>query len=158
MGTIFETVCSAVERLRPVFNFLAAHGAYICKIEENLDDLKNSLEDLKAKRYDLLRQVDAEELRGGLRSAKWKGGFQKSKPLKPTPICWLMMLSLYSEGCQHMVVAGQAPPTVVVEEPVQQTFGLDTMLQRIWSLLRESDIRMLGLYGMGEWVKLHSSV
>ncbi|XP_010422302.1 PREDICTED: probable disease resistance protein At5g47250 [Camelina sativa] len=183
MGTVFETVFAAVGRLRPVFSFLAAHGAYIGKIEENLDDLKNALEDLKAKRCDLLREVDAEELKGGIRSAKVERWLSKVETIETdtnllvadaTAIqqrlstygyCSCSFFSVYGSGkkisvklnevqsflsaYEFEVVAAQAPPPVVVEESVQQTFGLDTTLQRIWSLLRESDIRILGLYGMG---------
>ncbi|CAH8337235.1 unnamed protein product [Eruca vesicaria subsp. sativa] len=37
----------------------------------------------------------------------------------------------------------------VVEQPTEQTVGLDTKLDSAWSLLMEEGTRMLGLYGMG---------
>lgn len=46
-------------------------------------------------------------------------------------------------------VAAPALPPSEEEEPVQQTFGLDTKLHSTWELLMQDDIRMLGLYGMG---------
>ncbi|CAH2046074.1 unnamed protein product [Thlaspi arvense] len=53
----------------PAWSFLTAESGYICKFEDNLEELENALGGLKAKRDDVLSRVNGEERKGGIRLA-----------------------------------------------------------------------------------------
>ncbi|KAG5382713.1 hypothetical protein IGI04_034183 [Brassica rapa subsp. trilocularis] len=59
-----STLCDVVQGIPVVCDLFTRHANYIFKFDDNLDDLKIALEDLIAKRNDLIRQVDASEIKG----------------------------------------------------------------------------------------------
>ncbi|ESQ47302.1 hypothetical protein EUTSA_v10028060mg [Eutrema salsugineum] len=55
---------------------------------------------------------------------------------------------LLSQGAFE-VVADKAPVPKVGEKHIQKTVGLDSMVEKAWSSIMDSERRILGLYGMG---------
>lgn len=65
MADIFSAVCACCQCLQPVIKCLGKHAGYISKFDGNLNELSRELEDLEAKRADVVRKVDDVELKGG---------------------------------------------------------------------------------------------
>ncbi|CAA7026301.1 unnamed protein product [Microthlaspi erraticum] len=59
-----SALCSVVGGIPAVYGFLTAHADYISKFDDNLNDLRRALGDLKAKRDDVVRKVNDEEIKG----------------------------------------------------------------------------------------------
>ncbi|CAH2046072.1 unnamed protein product [Thlaspi arvense] len=185
MPDIFSVLTSTAPGIPPVWSFLSGHVDYISNLDDNLDELRSALEDLKARRDDLIRKVVAEEIKGQRRLAeveRWRSKVQTVETNTNLLICeasvvqlrlstygycsfTITIFSAYLCGKKILkmlsevqklisakvseVMTRQATLLVVVEEPYQQTFGLESKLLSTWSLLMEDGTRMLGLYGMG---------
>lgn len=64
MAEFVSAICSVVQCLTPCFNSWAAHARYVSKFDGYLNELRNALRDLEAKRNDVKHKVDDEELTG----------------------------------------------------------------------------------------------
>ncbi|KAL1208797.1 putative disease resistance protein [Cardamine amara subsp. amara] len=69
MGNTISISFAADEIFLSVWDSLTARADFILKFEDNLIYLKKVLEDLRARRDDVLYRIDAEELKGGKRLA-----------------------------------------------------------------------------------------
>ncbi|CAA7057164.1 unnamed protein product [Microthlaspi erraticum] len=180
MADIASAFCACFQGLQPVFNRVGTRAGYISKFDDNLSKLRSALEDLIAKRDDVVCKVNAEEIKGHKQLnevERWRSKVETvetntnllvakaSRQRRSTcGYCFINIFSAYSNGKKisknldevqklssekvSEVVTRQATLPVVIEQPVQQTFGLDTNLQRTWSCLMEDGVRTLGLHGV----------
>lgn len=67
MADIVSAISAVVQCFSPCFNPLAAHAGYVSKFDGNFNELRIELTKLEARRNDVKRKVDDEELRGMVR-------------------------------------------------------------------------------------------
>ncbi|KAL0692861.1 hypothetical protein Bca4012_060041 [Brassica carinata] len=80
MADIVSAITGVVQCFSPCFNPLATHVGYVSKFDDNFNELRVALRDLVAKRDDVIRRVDEEELRGRVRLEEVKSWFLKVDP------------------------------------------------------------------------------
>ncbi|CAA7030611.1 unnamed protein product [Microthlaspi erraticum] len=180
MADIVSAFCACFQGFQPVINDVGTRAGYISNFDDNLSKLRSALEDLIAKRDDVVCKVNAEEIKGHKQLnevERWRSKVETvetntnllvakaSRQRRSTcGYCFINIFSAYSNGKKisknldevqklssekvSEVVTRQATLPVVIEQPVQQTFGLDTNLQRTWSCLMEDGVRTLGLHGV----------
>ncbi|KAA8523276.1 hypothetical protein F0562_009699 [Nyssa sinensis] len=56
---------------------------------------------------------------------------------------------LMERGTSDVIVAEGSHPVTVEEMPIRLTIGLDVMLERVRQVLKEEDVGIIGIYGMG---------
>ncbi|KAK7362943.1 hypothetical protein VNO77_05068 [Canavalia gladiata] len=50
---------------------------------------------------------------------------------------------------KNVIIAHKLPPKAVEEMPLDETIGLNLMLNKVWSCLEDENVGIVGLYGMG---------
>ncbi|KFK40578.1 hypothetical protein AALP_AA2G014400 [Arabis alpina] len=181
MGISFSLPCDPC--INKVSHWLDEKVAYTHNLEKNLAALTTIMEELRAKRDDLLRKVTREEDRGQQRLAQVQVWLAKVVTIENRVddlftirdvqlqklclcgFCCKNPVSSYRYGKNvfltleeaeelknevYKVIAEQGQARAVQKRPLQPTIvGQETMLIKAWKQLKEDDIGIMGMYGMG---------
>ncbi|CAA7034242.1 unnamed protein product [Microthlaspi erraticum] len=158
---------------------------YIHNLENNLVTLETTMEELRAKRDDLLTRVTREEDRGHQRLGEIKVWLKRvettekkvndllsarddelqrlclcgfcSKSLRLRSSCrygkkvFLTLTDVKELSCRVFEVIVEQSQTLEVQERQLQPIivGQETMLDKAWKHLKEDEVGIMGMYGMG---------
>ncbi|KAG4196661.1 hypothetical protein ERO13_A06G185200v2 [Gossypium hirsutum] len=165
------------------WDFIVSHANYVWKLKQTLPTLSAALQELKAQRNDLRRQVDLAEERllkpleqvqlwlskaetmiteaeqlvsnapqqmnnlclGGCASKSCLSSYKFGKNVAKM----LQQIDDHkSKGAFEKVADNQSAASVVVR-PVEQPVALESTIQKVWSCIVETDVGIIGLYGLG---------
>ncbi|KAK8350563.1 hypothetical protein V6Z11_1Z043000 [Gossypium hirsutum] len=183
MGNCCFVQCSFENFLLRGWDFIVGHANYVCKLKQTLPTLSSALQELRAQRNDVRRQVDLAEQRllkpfeqvqlwlskaetmiteaeelvsngpqqmnnlclGGCISKNCLSSYKFGKKVAEM----LQEISYHkSKGAFEKVVENQPAASVVVR-PVEQPVALESTIQKVWSCIVETDVGIIGLYGLG---------
>ncbi|PPR88828.1 hypothetical protein GOBAR_AA31862 [Gossypium barbadense] len=183
MGNCCFVQCSFENFLPRGWDFIVGHANYVCKLKQTLPTLSSALQELRAQRNDVRRQVDLAEQRllkpfeqvqlwlskaetmiteaeelvsngpqqmnnlclGGCISKNCLSSYKFGKKVAEM----LQEISYHkSKGAFEKVVENQPAASVVVR-PVEQPVALESTIQKVWSCIVETDVGIIGLYGLG---------
>ncbi|KAL5705935.1 mitogen-activated protein kinase kinase [Ranunculus cassubicifolius] len=174
-----DFVSPVIDIVYRLFGCSTKHAKYFCELERNLQNLRNSINELKELRFDVERRVNSAESRLMKRTYLVDGWLQRVEALihQADPIllagsqqlerrrlsgCWTkyklgkkvveklsLVENLQSKGDAFGVVAESYLPSSVLAVPENPTIGLDSTFLAAWSFLGDDDVGIMGLYGMG---------
>ncbi|KAF8086877.1 hypothetical protein N665_0609s0008 [Sinapis alba] len=146
MGGCVSISVSCDKTLNQVGRCLTENGNYIHKLDENVETLQVSTQELKDLRDDLLTRVFLEEEKGaaevsrsfGSRFDYGKRVFKKIKEVKDL-----------KSRADFKVMSERVPRSKVEERLIHPVVGTKAMAEKVCSSLMEDEVGTLGLYGMG---------
>ncbi|PPD91351.1 hypothetical protein GOBAR_DD11701 [Gossypium barbadense] len=171
MGNCCSVQCSFENILLRGWDFIVGHANYVCKLKQTLPTLSSALQELRVQRNDVRRQVDLAEqrlLKPFEQIQLWLSKAEtmiteaeelvSNGPQQMNNLCLggcisKNCLSSYkfgkkSKGAFEKVAENQPAASVVVR-PVEQPVALESTIQKVWSCIVETDVGIIGLYGLG---------
>ncbi|TYG66113.1 hypothetical protein ES288_D06G241600v1 [Gossypium darwinii] len=162
---------------------IVGHDNYVCKLKQTLPTLSVALQELRALRNDMQREVDPAEQRllkpfervqlwlskaetmiteaeklnadgpqqmnnlclGGCASknclSSYKFGKKVAKMLKK--------INDHRSNGAFAKVAESQPAASVVVRPEERPISQESMIEKVWSCIKDKDVGVIGLYGLG---------
>ncbi|MBA0818123.1 hypothetical protein Gohar_028317, partial [Gossypium harknessii] len=156
MGNCFSVQCGLDSFLLRGLDFIVGHANFVWKLKQTLPTLSAALEELKARRVDVKRRVDLAEriLLKPLKEvqlwlSKAETMITEAEELVSNVNKMLQEISdLKREGAFEKV-AEDPPPAPVVVRPEEQAVALESTIQKVWSCIVETNVGIIGLYGLG---------
>nr|KJB70581.1 hypothetical protein B456_011G081200 [Gossypium raimondii] len=163
MGNIFSFELMCCDKITSgCWDCVAGQAIYTYQLEESLSELKTALDELKEQRADVIRKVNIAEQQfdqriidgkkemknlcmGGCCSMNYRSTLKFSK----TAVKRLHDVKVLKRKGAFEVVAMEVPAALAVERPCNSSVGMESMLNKVWSILEEKHARIVGIYGVG---------
>ncbi|TYJ13929.1 hypothetical protein E1A91_A10G083400v1, partial [Gossypium mustelinum] len=163
MGNIFSFELMCCDKITSgCWDCVAGQAIYTYQLEESLSELKTALDELKEQRADVIRKVNIAEQQfdqriidgkkemknlcmGGCCSMNYRSTLKFSK----TVVKRLHDVKVLKRKGAFEVVAMEVPAALAVERPCDSSVGMESMLNKVWSILEEKHARIVGIYGVG---------
>ncbi|RVW77653.1 putative disease resistance protein [Vitis vinifera] len=131
------------------YDHTSRHTLYIRDLKKNLRALSQKMEELNNLYEDVTARVEGEEQRQ-MRRRKEVGGLDPWSRRNGGRISEKLVSVSDQIGRGHFdVVAEMLPRPLVDELPMEETVGSELAYDRICGFLKDPQVRIMGLYGMG---------
>ncbi|KAL6334982.1 hypothetical protein AAG906_023787 [Vitis piasezkii] len=157
-----DCVSPILDVVTRLWDCTAKHAAYIQNLQENMDSLRNAMQELRDVHDDVNRRVELMEKEVNEILQKGDQEIQKKcigtccprncrssyKLGKKASEMFGALTDLRNEG-RFDVVADSLPQAPVDERPLEKTVGLDLMYAEVCRCIQDEELGISGLYGMG---------
>ncbi|TYH14521.1 hypothetical protein ES288_A06G226700v1, partial [Gossypium darwinii] len=149
------------------WDFIVGHANYVCKLKQTLPTLSAALQELRALRNDVQREVDVADqrlLKPFERVQLWLStadtmiteaeNLVSHGPQQMNNLCLggcisENCLSSYKFGKRVAEMLQEISDHKMVVRPLEQPVALESTIQKVWSCIEDKDVGIIGLYGLG---------
>ncbi|TYI05419.1 hypothetical protein ES332_A10G087300v1 [Gossypium tomentosum] len=163
MGNIFSFELMCCDKITSgCWDCVAGQAIYTYQLEESLSELKTALDELKEQRADVIRKVNIAEQQFDQRIIDGKKemknlcmegccsmNYRSTLKFSKTVVKRLHDVKVLKRKGAFEVVAMEVPAALAVERPCDSSVGMESMLNKVWSILEEKHARIVGIYGVG---------
>ncbi|CAL8132691.1 unnamed protein product [Prunus armeniaca] len=165
MGSVLSISLSCDAIVSRCWDSVFKREPYVRKLQENLQALTTSLQELKSLKNDVQREVELAERQPQLKRfvshstqvieklccggycpknyiSKYKYGKKVARKL-------VEVEDLKSKGVFEEVAAESLPTALVNVIPSEPTVGMEPIFDQVWRHIEDEQVGMIGLYGMG---------
>ncbi|KAG2250838.1 hypothetical protein Bca52824_080974 [Brassica carinata] len=167
MGGCFSVSMSCDQVVNQVTQWFCVKESYIHNLEENLTALETAVEELKAMQDNLSRRVEREEDKGLRRLSQVQVWLTRVETIE-SQVNGVFSVRMITTELQRLCLCGFCSKSLTLSYRYgKRVFmmlkevanlkangefdvrGLLTMLKTVWNILKEDEVSIMGLYGMG---------